>query len=575
MSRAHRIGQSQTVNIYRFLTSGSVEEDILERAKQKMVLDHLVIQRMDTSGKDAVGASAGDAASLAPSTAAAALAAADAAASKQFSRDEMAAILRFGAEEIFKEDDATRGAAARALVGEDIDAILARAEIVDTSRLGPAAAPCADLLDSFNVTSFEARTAEDDAKFWDRIVPKDDRSRAADDEPAELGVRAARLKTVEDAAAAARRAAGLEDDGAFRARGRDPRTVEREKERRRERDRERRRERALAGATGVPVAGACLRVNGVPPAPAGADAAAWPTAVPRRDAGLFVRAARRYMRPDRIDEVAAEVGGKVATFPRAAQLALFHSLTDACREAAAVDPKGTDATVDWFGTPVKAYVGDHIDCVAVLCRVLAATPHPHATTFRVTFEDLPPPKWGVPAGWTTDDDAHLLLGVWRHGMGHWAAMAGDGELDLADKLAQAAQEKHAKEAANAPGLEHLPRGTHLETRAQGLLRRLRDREAGRPVRACVRSASRSATPGVAGVAAAAPAPPAAADAGPMGKPCSPPALAPIAPPPVAPPPPPATNGSAAPKREREEGAAVNGDANGGDKRAKVEENGAV
>ena len=293
------------------------------------------------------------------------------------------------------------------------------------------------------------------------------------------------------------------------------------------------------------------------------------------------------MRPDRIDEIAAEVGGKVATFPHAAQLALFHSLTDACREAAAVDAKGTDATVDWFGTPVKAYVGDHIDCVAVLGRVLGATPEPHATTFRVTFEDLPPPKWSVPAGWTVDDDAHLLLGVWRHGMGHWAAMAGDGELDLADKLAQAAQEKHAKEAANAPGLEHLPRGTHLETRAQGLLRKLRDREDGRPVRARVRSASRSVTPGVAAgvptppAPAAAPAPPAApaADpAGPMGKPCSPPALAPAAPPSVAPPlpPPPATNGSAAPKREREEeGAAVNGDANGGDKRAKVEDNGAV
>jgi len=27
------------------------EEDILERAKRKMVLDHLVIQRMDTSGR--------------------------------------------------------------------------------------------------------------------------------------------------------------------------------------------------------------------------------------------------------------------------------------------------------------------------------------------------------------------------------------------------------------------------------------------------------------------------------------------------------------------------------------------
>ena len=51
MARAHRIGQTETVNIYRLVTGNSVEEDILERAKRKMVLDHLVIQRMDTSGR--------------------------------------------------------------------------------------------------------------------------------------------------------------------------------------------------------------------------------------------------------------------------------------------------------------------------------------------------------------------------------------------------------------------------------------------------------------------------------------------------------------------------------------------
>lgn len=39
------------MNIYRLVTKSSVEEDILERAKKKMVLDHLVIQRMDTTGK--------------------------------------------------------------------------------------------------------------------------------------------------------------------------------------------------------------------------------------------------------------------------------------------------------------------------------------------------------------------------------------------------------------------------------------------------------------------------------------------------------------------------------------------
>ena len=51
MSRAHRIGQQEVVNIYRFVTSMSVEEDILERAKQKMVLDHLVIQKLNAQGK--------------------------------------------------------------------------------------------------------------------------------------------------------------------------------------------------------------------------------------------------------------------------------------------------------------------------------------------------------------------------------------------------------------------------------------------------------------------------------------------------------------------------------------------
>lgn len=39
------------VNIYRLVTKGTVEEEIIERAKKKMVLDHLVIQRMDTTGR--------------------------------------------------------------------------------------------------------------------------------------------------------------------------------------------------------------------------------------------------------------------------------------------------------------------------------------------------------------------------------------------------------------------------------------------------------------------------------------------------------------------------------------------
>lgn len=96
--------------------------------------------------------------------------------------------------------------------------------------------------------------------------------------------------------------------------------------------------------------------------------------------------------------------------------------------------------------------------------------------FRVDFigdeVDCPLPKWAAGAGWTTRDDAMLLIGVWRHGMQRWAAIANDERLGLKEKLAQAAQEKLAKEPHNAPGLEHLPRGTHLETRVAGLLKRM-------------------------------------------------------------------------------------------------------
>ncbi|KTF84689.1 hypothetical protein cypCar_00019102 [Cyprinus carpio] len=86
-ARAHRIGQKKQVNIYRLVTKGSVEEEIIERAKKKMVLDHLVIQRMDTTGKTVLHTGA------APSS------------STPFNKEELSAILKFGAEELFKEPE--------------------------------------------------------------------------------------------------------------------------------------------------------------------------------------------------------------------------------------------------------------------------------------------------------------------------------------------------------------------------------------------------------------------------------------------------------------------------------------
>lgn len=47
LSRAHRIGQNQKVLVFQIITRGTAEEKIIQIAKKKMVLDHVLIQQMD------------------------------------------------------------------------------------------------------------------------------------------------------------------------------------------------------------------------------------------------------------------------------------------------------------------------------------------------------------------------------------------------------------------------------------------------------------------------------------------------------------------------------------------------
>jgi len=74
-SRAHRLGQKNKVMIYRFVTRNTVEERVTQVAKKKMMLTHLVVQ----------AGPAGSKASL--------------------SKKEIDDILKFGTEELFKEEE--------------------------------------------------------------------------------------------------------------------------------------------------------------------------------------------------------------------------------------------------------------------------------------------------------------------------------------------------------------------------------------------------------------------------------------------------------------------------------------
>ena len=89
---------------------------------------------------------------------------------KIFDKDELAAILRFGAEKLFKDDHGDKeDSKASPEPEEDIDDILARAEKVESNAASqPGGAT--DLLNQFNYATF--KNEEDDATFWNRPHPQ-------------------------------------------------------------------------------------------------------------------------------------------------------------------------------------------------------------------------------------------------------------------------------------------------------------------------------------------------------------------------------------------------------------------
>lgn len=92
MDRAHRIGQTKQVYVFRFVTEHAIEERILDRAVQKLRLDQLVIQQGRAQ----------------PSK-------------NQQSKDDLVDMIQHGAEKIISSKD-------NMLIDDDIDAIISRGE---------------------------------------------------------------------------------------------------------------------------------------------------------------------------------------------------------------------------------------------------------------------------------------------------------------------------------------------------------------------------------------------------------------------------------------------------------------
>lgn len=103
MDRAHRIGQTKQVVVYRFVTENAIEEKVLERAAQKLRLDQLVIQQ----GRAQIAAKAAA------------------------NKDELLNMIQHGAEKVFQTKGPTGTFATKEgdLTDDDIDNILKHGEM--------------------------------------------------------------------------------------------------------------------------------------------------------------------------------------------------------------------------------------------------------------------------------------------------------------------------------------------------------------------------------------------------------------------------------------------------------------
>ncbi|KAI9402329.1 hypothetical protein POPTR_001G253400v4 [Populus trichocarpa] len=408
MSRAHRIGQQEVVNIYRFVTSKSVEEDILERAKKKMVLDHLVIQKLNAEGR---------------------LEKKEAKKGSYFDKNELSAILRFGAEELFKEDNDEESK--KRLLSMDIDEILERAEKVEEKEAGGEDGN--ELLGAFKVANF--CSAEDDGSFWSRWIKPD----AVTEAEEALAPRAARnIKSYK------------EDNQPERSNERSNKRKKKGLEASEPQERVQKRRKADYS---TPLAS---MIEG-----ASAQVREWSHGnLPKRDALRFSRAVMKFGNLNQIDLIVEEVGGTVAAAPPEEQIELFDALVEGCREAVEVgnlDPKGP--LLDFFGAAVKANdLLSRVQVLQLLAKRISRYENPIAQ-FRV-LTDLKPSNWSKGCGWNQIDDARLLLGIHFHGFGNWEKIRLDERLGLSKKIAPAELQHHET---------FLPRAPNLKERANALL----------------------------------------------------------------------------------------------------------
>ncbi|KAJ8907869.1 hypothetical protein NDN08_007973 [Rhodosorus marinus] len=419
-SRAHRIGQKKDVKVFRLLSRDTVEEDILERAKRKRVLEHLVIHGVE--GGDAPG-------------------------KMTFKKEELSAILRFGAERLFekeKQDNEENEKAGekqqeKAPAMDDIDEILERAPKEQDENEAAAAGSVGDsLLNAFKWADFatedyeeeapatvktqlsEAEAAakklqerenalqqladeaeqneekdkeqlakESDMDFWNRVIPQEEQDEAVAENLNYLG----------------------------------PRRITKTKKYTEESPTAKRKPPSSRRRTKV--------ANGV----ATAD-----NRLSKKDSAALIRSFKKFGSSARIEEILADANLTEKIAREEAAEILDKGLSDAKKVTA---DKGT-VVISGETVAAKEVVRRAVELGELARRI---SEYENDIRFRLP-RGL---SGGRQSGWLPSNDAMMLVGIHRHGYGNWEAIGSDEELKLADKIASTSRKSVAARATKLLG----------------------------------------------------------------------------------------------------------------------------
>ena len=437
MSRAHRLNSKFHVSVFRFLTKGTVEEDVLERAKRKMVLEYAIINQMDTSGTN-----------FAPN--------ALHKNSQNFSREELGAILKFGAQSMFKSDN--EDGQQKKLDEMDLDEILTHAEARETEVENNTTSSGGEaFLQQFaQVQDFKA-----DDVSWDDIIPVEERVKAEEEE---------RQRAVESAIAASSS----------------------------------RRRAAVASATAT---ASVAEADEEPEAKPKKTSAVRKTQGQRslelkeRDLRVLLRGIQRWGDVRyRYDVIVAE--GKLQDKNRAVLLQASDELVALSEEKLAEHQafiKGKQERGEEITSALRQravlvnYRGiSNINAETVLIRHYEL--HLLADVLEAAEDPL---QWRIPVDslkstlnwhceWGLTEDSMLLVGIWRHGFGSWEQIEADPELHLQGRFfleggkrnsdtKEEGQDEENKGAKTGAGKSRpIPNAIHLVRRGDYLLKMLRE-----------------------------------------------------------------------------------------------------